>query len=189
MDLHIRPAVQDDIPTITHIYNQAVALKSATADITPVSEDDRRHWLAEHPMDTHPVWVAENSGIVTGYASLSPYRPSRMALRYTAEISYYVHEKHRGMGIGSSLIEHAIEQCPQLGIKTLFAILLDVNADSVGLLTKFNFREVGTHARRSGFRRCRMRSSVLRTPRSGINNGGQGHLIDHESLSLDRLPN
>jgi len=143
MDLHIRIAIDSDLPAITEIYNQAVALQSATAHISPVTIDSRRSWLSEHSTDKYPVYVAANQGNVVGYCSLSPYRPGRMALRYTAEISYYIHEDFRGKGVGTRLIEHAIEQCPRLEIRTMFAILLDVNSDSTGILERFGFEKWG----------------------------------------------
>lgn len=143
MNPQIRNATQDDVPAITAIYNQAVNLRSATADITPVSIDSRRVWLDGHACDRYPVFVHESDGVVTGWCSLSPYRAGRMALRHTAEISYYVHEDWRGRGIGSSLINHAIEHCLGLNIKTLFAILLDINVGSVEILERFGFEEWG----------------------------------------------
>jgi L-amino acid N-acyltransferase YncA len=143
MDFQIRLAVVEDVPAIAEIYNQAIALNSATADISPVSEDNRRTWLAEHSADTHPVFVAEERGGVIGYCSLSRYRPGRMALRYTAEISYYIHEDFRGLGVGSRLIERAIALCPRLNIKTQFAIGLDFNSDGVHILENFGFQKWG----------------------------------------------
>jgi L-amino acid N-acyltransferase YncA len=143
MDINIRLAAEDDVAAITEIYNQAVALQSATADVTPVSESSRSSWLAEHAADKYPVFVAEQQGRIAGYTSLSPYRPGRMALRHTAEISYYVREDCRGLGVGSGLIAHAIDHCPRLGLKTLFAILLDINPASVRILEKFGFQEWG----------------------------------------------
>lgn len=139
----IRVAVDGDVPAITEIYNQAVAMRSATADIEPVAVASRRAWLREHDPGRYPVYVADSDGTIMGWCSLSPYRPGRMALRYTAEISYYVHEQCRGRGVASALVAHAIDQGPQLGLKTLFAILLDVNADSSRLLEKFGFEQWG----------------------------------------------
>jgi phosphinothricin acetyltransferase len=66
-----------------------------------------------------------------------------MALRHTAEISYYVDRVAQGRGVGSFLISHAIEQCPTHGIKTLFAIILDINEDSAQILKKFGFSKWG----------------------------------------------
>ena len=141
--LHIRIAATGDIAALTEIYNQAIALRSATADMEPVTLAERRRWLAKHPRDAYPVFVAEVSGRVTGYCSLSPYREGRRALRHTAEISYYVHEDFRGRGYGSQLIAHAVELSPALGIRVLFAILLDINSDSVRMLEKFGFERWG----------------------------------------------
>ena len=139
----IRPAEFSDLPHIVEIYNQAVMQRGATADRTPVSVAERRLWFAEHEMTAYPIWVAHSGGSILGWCSLSPYRPGRMALRHTAEISYYIHEDCRRTGIGSALVKHAIVQCEKLGIKTLFALLLDVNVASVKLLEKFGFAKWG----------------------------------------------
>ncbi len=143
MKIELRLATEDDVAAITEIYNQAVALRSATGDISPVSTESRQVWLAEHVPDRYPVFVAEHKGAAVGWCSLSPYRPGRMALRYTAEISYYIHESFRGLGVGTDLIAHAIEQCPSLGIKVLFGILLDINVSSSQILEKFGFEQWG----------------------------------------------
>lgn len=147
----IRLAAEADVPAITEIYNQAIALESATADIAPVSVESRMEWLRRHSADQYPVFVAANAAEVVGWCSLSPYRAGRLALRHTAEISYYVRENFRGAGVGSRLIEHAIARCAQLGLKTLFAILLDINADSVRILEKFDFEQWGHMPRVADF--------------------------------------
>jgi phosphinothricin acetyltransferase len=143
MQINIRIAVENDLSGITRIYNQAIALRYATADTSPISVDNRRIWLREHGPDRHPVFVAKDEETVVGWCSLSPYRPGRMALRHTAEISYYIDEGSRRKGVASRLISYAINQCPKLDIKTLFAIILDINRDSVGILEKFGFEKWG----------------------------------------------
>ena len=143
MRILVRLAARDDLPLIAEIYNQAIQLRSATADMSPVSVTEREAWLAGHSREKYPVFVADIGGAVVGYCSLSAYRPGREALRYTAEISYFVHQDHRGSGVASQLIQHAIDQCPRLDIKSLFAILLDVNEASVRVLDKFGFQKWG----------------------------------------------
>ncbi len=143
MSGQIRIATEADIPALTEIYNQAIVTRFQTADLSPVKEADRRAWLASHDPTHYPVFVAAENSEVVGYCSLSPYRAGREALNATAEISYYLHADHQGQGIGSALIEHAISACPALGIKNLFAILLDVNTYSVGILKKFGFEQWG----------------------------------------------
>lgn len=140
--MKVRVAVTGDLAAIADIYNQAVA-EQATADTEPVSIDDRRAWLARHPAESRPVLVAEEDGAVVGWASLSDYREGRGAVRRTAEISYYVDTAHRRKGVASRLVREAILQAPRLGIRTLFAILLDDNEASVRLLGRLSFERWG----------------------------------------------
>lgn len=141
--MNIRIAYEHDLPQIVEIYNQAVTQIGATADLNPVSVESRLGWFSEHKPDAYPIWVAEQSECILGWCSLSAYRPGRMALCHTAEISYYVHEDHRHKGVASSLIQHAIEKCPALKIKNLFSLLLDVNSPSIRILEKFGFVKWG----------------------------------------------
>ncbi|MFC1889645.1 GNAT family N-acetyltransferase [Thermodesulfobacteriota bacterium] len=141
--MRIRIAQEEDLPQIVGIYNQAVAVRGATADLEPVSLEDRAEWFRVHDEDTYPIFVALSGERVIGWCALSPYRPGRAALRHTAEISYYIDEDHRRQGIGSALIHHAIAQCGKLEIRNLFALLLDINAASVHILEKLDFEKWG----------------------------------------------
>jgi L-amino acid N-acyltransferase YncA len=135
----IRTAAIDDLSSIVAIYNEAVEQRFATADLEPVTVEQRSAWFHEHDPAILPVYVAEHDGAVIGWCSLSAYRPGRGALRRTAEISYYVRAAARGRGVGSALVQHAIAQAPRLGKHVLFGMLLEKNAASIGLLRKFGF--------------------------------------------------
>lgn len=139
----LRDATEMDLQAIAEIYNQAVLAKFETAETDPVTLDNRRAWLAAHTPDRYPVYVCEIEGKVAGWVSLSPYRPGREALRYAAEISYYVHSDFRRRGIATALIEYASGRAMELGLKTLFAIVLDKNAASVAILIKMGFEKWG----------------------------------------------
>lgn len=136
----IRIARQHDLQKIIEIYNQAVRRGFHTADITPLSLLDRLHWFKDHNNTKYPIYVFEKENKVVGWLSISPYRKGREALRFTAEVSYYIDENFQRQGIGSELLAHAISQMETLEIKTLFAILLDVNDGSIRLLEKFGFQ-------------------------------------------------
>ncbi len=138
--MKIRKAKMSDIPHCVEIYNQAVA-SQRTADTVPVTLDSRREWFLSHRAERYPLWVAESSGHVMGYLSLSPYRPGRAALRHTAELSFYIHEDYQQQGVGSSMITYILEASIALDIKTLFAILLENNKASIRLLEKFGFEQ------------------------------------------------
>ena len=102
-----------------------------------------KYGLKEHTKDKYPIYVATLNDKVTGWLSISPYRPGRLALKHTAEVSYYVDYGYHRMGICSKLLSNAINICPSLEIKTIFGILLETNKASIALLEKFNFQKWG----------------------------------------------
>lgn len=143
--LVIRLAQIDDLPAIVDIYNQAIPSKQSTGDTQPVRVEDRLTWFREHRPDEHPIFVAEAEpdGQVAGWCSLSAYRPGRAALRFTAEISYYIALAYHRQGIATALVEHAIAFCPAIQIRHLFAIVLEGNQASLRLLEKMGFEQWG----------------------------------------------
>ena len=141
--MNIRIAKIEDLEIIVDIYNQAIAAGEKTADITPVTSDDLKDWFNGHTSDKYPILVAEEGESVVGYLTISAYRPGRMALRHTAEVSFFIHFGHHSKGVASRLLRYAIDMCPSLQIKTLFAILVDSNQNSISLLTKYGFEKWG----------------------------------------------
>lgn len=135
----IRLAQMSDLPAIVEIYNEAIPSKRSTGDTQLMRVEDRKAWFAEHLPDEHPIFVAEVDGQVAGWCSLSAYRPGRAALRFTAEISYFVGFKYHRQGIGTALVKHAVAACPALQIRHLFAIVLEGNLASISLLEKMGF--------------------------------------------------
>ena len=138
----IRIALPDDLPALVSIYNEAVASR-ATADTVAVTVKSRREWFDTHEPAVHPIFVCEEASELIGWSSLSAYRRGRMALRFTAEISYYIRTDARRKGIASRLIRHSLEVCPSLQIKNLFAVVLERNMASQMLLGKFGFERWG----------------------------------------------
>lgn len=139
----IRKSTQADWERIIEIYNEAIETGYSTAEISPVSVDSRSGWLHGHDGADYPIYVAEIDEEIRGWCSLSPYRPGRMALRRTVEISYYVATEFWRQGIGSALLEYTIREAQVLGYKTLFGILLDTNEASIKLLEKYGFERWG----------------------------------------------
>ena len=139
----IRSAQRDDLPAVVDIYNGSIPSRQSTGDIEPLRVENRIPWFEEHLPDEHPIFVAEADGQVAGWCSLSAYRPGRAALRFTAEISYFVAPAYHRQGIGTGLIEHALAACPALQIRHVFAIVLENNAASLKLLEKSGFEKWG----------------------------------------------
>ncbi len=137
-----RLATLEDLPYIVAIYNQAIAAGNATADTAPFQVEERLGWFQEHTAEKHPIYVYEQDGQVLGWLSVSAYR-GRPALRRTGEVSYYVEVAHRGAGIGSALLAHALADASRIGKRVYLAILLEWNAASIALLEKFAFARWG----------------------------------------------
>jgi len=141
--MNIRPATEKDLEAINNIYNQVIPSEMSTADMEPYTMDERIQWFNSCDRSKYPVFVAETGNDIAGYFYFSPYRPRRLALRYTAEVSYFLDEKYRQQGIGSQLMDHALKEAPSQSFKTLIAILLGHNVASIRLLEKFGFSEWG----------------------------------------------
>ncbi len=137
----IRPATLGDLNSIVRIYNQAVKHRYATADLDPISVNDKLAWFAVHDDVDYGIFVYPEDDTVLGWCALSPYRKGRRALHDTAELSYYVDYDHHGKGIGKRLVEHALAEAPRLKKRNLFGILLEANEVSKKLLEKYGFEQ------------------------------------------------
>jgi L-amino acid N-acyltransferase YncA len=138
----IRIATPADLPRLVEIYNQAIASHTATADTISFTVQARQSWFDAHTSDAYPIYVCEVDSQVAGYLSISPYR-DRPALARTAEVSYYVDYGQHGKGIGSALMEHALQDAHRIGKKVYLAILLEWNTASIRLLGKSGFERWG----------------------------------------------
>jgi len=137
----IRTARIEELPAVVEIYNQSIPSQCCTADMEEVRIEDRLVWFHEHNPEKHPILIANVNGNIAGWCSLSAYRPGRTALRFTAEISYYISRPYQRQGVATALIRHAIAACPRLRIKNLFAIVLEANEASRRLLEKMGFEQ------------------------------------------------
>ncbi len=141
--MKIRNSNHSDWGRIIEIYNEAIETGYSTADTSPVTVESKANWLSEHNDENYPIYVEESERKIKGWCSISPYRSGRMALRHTAEISYYVAREYLRQGVASRLIDYAIKDAENLGIRTLFGVLLDTNEVSIKLLEKFGFKKWG----------------------------------------------
>jgi L-amino acid N-acyltransferase YncA len=137
----LRPATESDLVAINDIYNHYVLHSTCTYQEEPEPLAGRRQWFKHHD-GQHPVIVAEMSGQVAGWGSLSAYH-ARSAYRHTVENSIYVHHRHCRCGIGSLLLGELIVRARALGHHAIIAGIDADQAASVALHTKFQFVKVG----------------------------------------------
>lgn len=134
----IRIATLADVDRIAAIYNEAVLEGRLTGDLEPLSIENRRTWLLGH-QDRYAVFVVVETDGVVGYAAVSPYRYGRQVFSETCELSYYLARAHRGRGLGTKVIDHAIEYAVGSGFRLMVALILECNRGSVDMLTKRGF--------------------------------------------------
>lgn len=140
--MHIRDAVASDLPAIIQIYNAAIETRMATAQLEPVTIEQRRDWLNQHSSDRHPFWVLDIAGKIAGWLTLKSFLP-RCAYRGTAEVSVYVDEKFRRRGIARTLITEAINRAPSLGINAIVGLIFAHNEPSLKLFEQLGFEKWG----------------------------------------------
>jgi phosphinothricin acetyltransferase len=134
----IRDAVEADLAAIVEIYNTAIRGRISTAQLDPVSVDERLPWFREHSPESHPLWVAEVEGQIAAWLSFHPFI-ARCAYRGTAEISVYVNAKFRLLGVGRALLEKAIAHSPSLEINALVGCIFGHNEPSLRLFERLGF--------------------------------------------------
>ena len=137
----IRPAVIEDLETITAIYNDAIMKTVATFDTQLKTLDEQRLWFADHG-SKYPLLVAESDGTVVGWAALSRWS-DRCAYADTAEISVYVKELFRGKGFGRKLLDCILDTGRKSGLHTAIARITEGNDVSVHLHKAFGFESIG----------------------------------------------
>jgi L-amino acid N-acyltransferase YncA len=140
--MRIRDARESDLPPIIKIYNAAIVTRMATAQLEPVTIEDRRDWIKQHSPDRHPFWVLEINRQIAGWLTLKPFLP-RCAYRGTDEVSVYVDEKFRRQGIARTLLEEAIARGPSLQIRTMVGLIFAHNKPSLKLFEQLGFEKWG----------------------------------------------
>jgi phosphinothricin acetyltransferase len=141
-EMKIRDAVESDLPAIVKIYNAAVVTRMSTAQLEPVTVEQRRNWLKEHSPDRHPFWVLEIGGKLAGWLTLKPFLP-RGAYRGAAEVSVYVDQKFRRRGVARTLLEEAIARAPSLKIHAIVGLIFAHNEPSLKLFAELGFEKWG----------------------------------------------
>ena len=143
MILHIRLAIEADLPAIVDIYNQSIPAGRSTADTRPIAVADRIEWFRKFDPAKRPIWVAEVDGQVVATTYLSSFYGGRPAYDATAEISTYIATAFHRQGIGRRLKQFVIDQCRQLGVTTLLSMHFDHNDATRRMNDSFGFEVVG----------------------------------------------
>jgi phosphinothricin acetyltransferase len=139
--LRIRKALIDDVKGINEVYNEAILKTNATFDTKEKKLDEQMVWFENHG-PKNPIIVAENDGLILGWAALSKY-DKKCAYSNTAEISLYVKQEFQGQGIGKKLMNRIIKMGKKAGIHSIVARITAGNNISIDLHKSVGFEIIG----------------------------------------------
>lgn len=142
MSVSLRIATMSDLPIIVDIYNQTIPSHQVTADLKPVTVEQRRPWFLSHTPEHYPMWVVMSDDLVIGWVSLSPFY-GRAAYAKTSEISVYLDRSVQGKGLGSQVLALIPEKLPVLGLTAIVAYIFSSNMASIKLFKKFGYEQWG----------------------------------------------
>lgn len=142
--MRIRAGRIEDLPRLTDIYNHAVVHLRATFDVEPKSVEERRAWFAQFGVaGRYRLVVADEGGVVLGYAGTTRWRP-KPAYDTTVETTIYCAPEAVGHGIGTRLYAALFEALAGEDVHRYVAVYVPPNDASARLHARFGFREVGT---------------------------------------------
>jgi len=140
----IRPGHVDDMLGITELYNDYVTNTIVTFDVEPQTVESRMVWFNNFKATgPHRLVVAEEDGLIVGYASSSLLRP-RVAYHTSVESAIYVRRDHTGWGVGRALYTELFSILEQENVHRIYAALAVPNPESVRIHKAFGFKHVGT---------------------------------------------
>lgn len=138
--MNIRLAKRSDAAALLAIYapyveNTAIAFEYEV----PTIEDFANR--IEKTLGKHPYLVAEEDGLILGYAYASTYY-ARAAYDWAVELSVYVSQDARGKGVGSKLYDELEGLLDQMGYMHFLACISLPNEDSLAFHAKRGYQQV-----------------------------------------------
>jgi len=142
-EMLIRTAERGDLARITDIYNYYVLHTPATFDVEAYTVERRQAWFAQFSVTgRHRLLVAEENGMVMGYAGTTQFRP-KAAYETTVETTVYCAAEAAGQGIGKRLYAELFELLKGEDIHRFVAVYVLPNAATEALHRRFGFKVVG----------------------------------------------
>lgn len=142
-----RDAQERDLTRIVEIYNFAVASRKCSCDLEPTTVEARLPAFCKHSPGHRRLRFAVDDEITgqgsIGYLGFNSFMNERPGYFITADLAINLHPDDQGRGLGSWLLQAAIDFAPKLGIETLSATIFSSNDSSLRLFEKFGFERWG----------------------------------------------
>jgi L-amino acid N-acyltransferase len=135
---------------ILDILNEAIANSTALYDYAPRTLQNMVGWFQTKEANRFPVIGAVEGEQLAGFASYGTFR-AWPAYKYSVEHSVYVHQDHRGKGLGRVLMEHLIDAAIEQQYHVMVGAIDVSNTNSIRLHEQVGFVHAGT-IRHAGFK-------------------------------------
>ena len=139
----IRLATEHDAEAIQAIYAPIVSQTFISFETEVPTVDEMRRRVVD-TLATLPWLVCEDQGRLFGYAYASRHRV-RAAYQWSVDVSVYVHEQARRLGIGRALYGSLLKILTLQGFYNAYAGIALPNPASVGLHESLGFEPVGVY--------------------------------------------
>ncbi len=127
----LRRAAPTDRGALVAMY-EAFEPKGAALGLPPRSHPER--WLED--LKVYPNFVVVSEGRIVGHGVLCAERDS-------AELALFVHQDHRGRGVGRMLLEALIGEARRQGLRSVWGMMESTNSSMFALARSMGFRSSG----------------------------------------------
>ena len=138
--MEIRLAKPSDARSLLDIYAPYVENTAITFEYEVPTIEDFANRI-DKTLEKYPYLVAEEDGVVLGYAYASTYY-ARAAYDQAVELSVYVSQDARGKGVGSKLYDALEDLLDQMGYVHFLACISLPNEASLALHRKRGYQQV-----------------------------------------------
>ncbi len=129
---------------ILDIFNEAILTSTALYDYRPRAPESMAPWFETKRKGNFPViGIESQDGTLLAFGSYGSFR-AWPAYKYTVEHSVYVHQAHRGRGLGLQIMQALIAAARDNDVHAMMGGIDATNAGSIALHERLQFRHVGT---------------------------------------------
>ena len=144
-ELALRPAVEADLPAITHLFNVLIPIDATAWREHLADTEEMAAWWEQQAEAGHPVLVAELGGRVVGYATWTGFRGGERfpGYRRTVEHTIHVDAEQHGRGVGRALVEALVAEARRRDVHVVVGAIDSENTGSLAFHRALGFTEVG----------------------------------------------
>ncbi|MDF2908787.1 MAG: acetyltransferase [Herbinix sp.] len=138
MEIVVRGYKQEDIPSMTEIWNRVVDEANAFPQTERLNLEEAERFFLGQTFTA----VAVHGDEVVGLYILHPNNIGRCG--HIANASYAVGSGHRGQRIGENLVLHSLVKAKEYGFKLMqFNAVVSINHTAIHLYEKIGFTRLG----------------------------------------------